>query len=333
MDDAAAARIGDIHLAARVIPVPTSISPEAQAYLRNTPVSPKRSLPPISDKAAWREEVRLRDAERLPLMSRASEGAEASLESIRVGEAQVHVATPTHLADADQDKALLYIHGGALVYMGGAFVPHFALAEATRRRFKVYAVDYRMPPDHPYPAGLDDCVALYRFLLETYRPQNVAVYGVSAGGNLAAAAALKIRDLGLPQPGALGLFTPEVDLTETGDSFETLAEIDCMAPRRFPECNALYADGADLSDPYLSPLFGDFAKGFPPSFLQTGTRDIFLSNTTRMHRALRRAGVEAELHVWEAMPHGGFGGLSPEDEDMRREFRRFLDQHLGRPRA
>jgi monoterpene epsilon-lactone hydrolase len=333
MDDASAARTGDIHLDARVIPIPESLSPEAQAYLRATPVAPRRILPALDDKAAWREAIRKTDEERLPLLSRISEGAEASLESLRVGEVDVHLGTPTHLAATDRDKALLYIHGGALVFCGGELVKHFALGEASRRRFRVYAVDYRMPPDHPFPVGLDDCVDVYRFLLTSHRPENIAVYGISAGGNLAAAAALKIRDQGLPAPGAVGLFTPEVDLTETGDSFSTLTEIDCVAPRKYPECNALYAGGADLSDPYVSPLFGDFAKGYPPTFLQAGTRDIFLSNAVRMHRALRRAGVDAQLHVWEAMPHGGFGGRTPEDEEMRQEFRRFLETRLGRPRT
>jgi monoterpene epsilon-lactone hydrolase len=95
---------------------------------------------------------------------------------------------------------------------------------------------------------------------------------------------------------------------------------------RLTESIALYAQGHDLRDPYLSPLFGDLS-GFPPTFLQTGTRDLFLSNTVRMHRALRDAGVDAELHVWEAMPHGGFFG-APEDDEIGVEVRRFLEKHL-----
>jgi len=94
---------------------------------------------------------------------------------------------------------------------------------------------------------------------------------------------------------------------------------------RLLEVNRLYANGHDLADPYLSPLFGDLT-GFPPTFLHTGTRDLFLSNTVRMHRRLRAAGVDAELHVFEAMPHGGFRG-APEDEELRCEIRRFLDRH------
>jgi epsilon-lactone hydrolase len=100
-----------------------------------------------------------------------------------------------------------------------------------------------------------------------------------------------------------------------------------------PTMVALYADGHDLTDPYLSPLFGDFTKGFPPTFLQSGTRDLLLSDTVRMHRKLLQAGVTADLHVWEAMPHGGFGGIfgqpTPEDQEMSETFVKFVDRHLG----
>jgi acetyl esterase/lipase len=123
------------------------------------------------------------------------------------------------------------------------------------------------------------------------------------------------------------LITPELDLTESGDSFQTNRDIDIVLKKGLAECNALYAHGADLAHPYLSPLFGDFAKGYPPTFIQAGTRDLFLSNAVRMHRALRRVSVEAELHIFEAMPHGGFGGTTPEDRELHQERARFLATH------
>ena len=161
-------------------------------------------------------------------------------------------------------------------------------------------------------------VESYRDLLTRHRPPGkVAVVGVSAGGGLAAAGILKLRDLGLPLPGAAVLLTPEVDLTESGDTFETNKDIDVILGRRLTESIELYAGGHDLRDPYLSPLFGDLRRGFPPTLLISGTRDLFLSNTVRFHRALRRAGLQADLHVFEAMPHGGFFG-APEDAESAR---------------
>jgi epsilon-lactone hydrolase len=185
-----------------------------------------------------------------------------------------------------------------------------------------------MPPRHPYPAGLDDCVAVYRALLEVRDPADVVVGGASAGGNLAAALLVRAREEGLPMPAALVLNTPELDLTESGDSFTTNLAFDTVLGP-LTEVNRLYAAGHDLADPHLSPLFAD-VSGFPPTFLQAGTRDLFLSNTVRMHRKLRAAGVEAELHVGEAMPHGGFGGTAPEDAELAAERRRFLDRHRRR---
>jgi acetyl esterase/lipase len=183
-----------------------------------------------------------------------------------------------------------------------------------------------MPPDHLYPAALDDCIAVYRALLEVRAPERIVVGGGSAGGNLAAALMLRAHDEGLPLPAALVLLTPEADLTESGDSFHTNLGIDPVLQTSLGESIGLYAGEHDLTHPYLSPLFGDLTP-FPPTFVQGGTRDLFLSNSVRMHRKLRAAGVEAELHVWEGMPHGGFFG-APEDAEIGAELRRFLAKHV-----
>jgi epsilon-lactone hydrolase len=189
-----------------------------------------------------------------------------------------------------------------------------------------WATDYRLAPRHPYPEGLDDLVAAYRKAVSERDPRDIIVAGGSAGGNLAAALLVRAKDEGLPMPAALMLMTPEVDLTESGDSFRTLLGIDKNQGRAMA-ANLLYADGADLAHPHLSPLFADLT-GFPPTYLQSGTRDIFLSNTVLMHRALRAAGVDAELHIGEAMPHGGFGGSTPEDLALAEEARGFIVRHL-----
>ena len=125
-------------------------------------------------------------------------------------------------------------------------------------------------------------------------------------------------------PGGLMLFSPMVDMTESGDSFQTNLGIDhALAAGSLKRRTTLYAGGSPLTDAYLSPLYGDLT-GFPPTLLVSGTRDLLLSDTVRMHRKLRSAGLDAELHIWEAMSHGGFGGATPEDLQVEAEIRQFI---------
>jgi len=203
------------------------------------------------------------------------------------------------------------------------------IGTALRVGARVWAPDYRMPPDHPFPAALDDCIATYRTLLQERRPDEIIVGGASAGGNLAAALMLRARDDGLPLPAAVVLLTPGSDLTGSGDSLQTNLGLDPLLRGDGKPAFLLYAAGHDLTHPYISPLFGDFTKGFPPAILTTGTRDLLLSDTVRLHRALRAAGISAELHVTEAGGHGGFFGMAPEDEEITREIRRFVDARWG----
>jgi epsilon-lactone hydrolase len=320
---------GNVQFGARIIALPSSISAEAREGLIAAYARPAADYPPITDKAAWKTKIAQFNASFEPIADMMLQMAPATVATTLIDGVTVHVGTPHDLKATHRQRAVLELHGGGLVLLGGKFAQAMAATVAAQCGCVVYSVDYRMPPDHPYPAAIDDTVAVYRHLLAGYRPGNIAIAGGSAGGNLAAAATLKIRDLGLPLPAAVVLKTPEVDLTESGDSFTTNFWLDAVLKCGLPAANALYADGHDLADPYISPLFGDFSQGFPPTFLQAGTRDVFLSNAVRMHRALRRAGVEAELHVWEGMPHGGFG-MAPEDEEIPLEINCFLEKHWGR---
>jgi monoterpene epsilon-lactone hydrolase len=322
---------GTIHLGRRTIPQPCSISAEARQLLA-TPRTAPRTYPPLDDKQAWRDLIAETDASFAPGVERALQLTEgrATIETTTIGGATVHIGTPTSIPARNRDRAWITVHGGALVALGGPWARAEAGIVAVQRECVAYSVDYRMPPDHPYPAGVDDVVAVYRELLDRYEPRDVVISGTSAGGNIAPAAVLKARDQGLPLPGALMLFTPECDLTETGDTFHTLRDLDPRLPRPLPESIALYADGHDLEHPYLSPIFADFSAGFPPTYIQSGTRDLFLSNCVRMHRALRNAGIEAELHVWEAALHGGFFmSDAPEAAEEQAEHARFLTKHWG----
>lgn len=316
-----------IALPARALAAPASISPEARAALDRmvgadgVPLNALHVMPDPADFAGWMRLKAAADTHYAAAVAGLAGTLAAQVETVEIGAARVHVATPDTLTRAD--CAYIDLHGGALVLGGGAACRVGAQMQAGHHGVRCYGIDYRMPPEHPYPAALDDCLTVYADVLESFAPANIIIGGRSAGGNLAAAMLLRARDEGLPMPGGLVLLSPQVDLTETGDSFTLNALADGVLPGSLMANHLLYAAGADLAQPYLSPLFGDFS-GFPPTFLQTGTRDLFLSNTVRMHRALRRAAVDAQLHVFEAMPHGGFMGSTPEDAELAAEVARFV---------
>jgi acetyl esterase/lipase len=281
-------------------------------------------MPAPEDQEAWLRMKAMVDQQYAAALAGAAGELRSSLETVQIDAATVHVAEPE--GSFDRSLAVIDLHGGALVFGGGEACRVSTRRQADLHRVTCYGVDYRTPPEHPYPAGLDDCVTAYRHILDRHSAKDIAIIGRSAGGNLAAALLLRASAEGLPMPSSLVLLSPEVDLTETGDSFVSNQMVDLVLPRPLMSANLLYAGGADLASPFLSPLFGDLRE-FPPVFLQSGTRDLFLSNTVRMHRALLRASVKAELHVFEAMPHGGFTGGTPEDRELESEVARFVRAH------
>jgi epsilon-lactone hydrolase len=315
-----------LHLPARDIPIPRSVSPEARAAMLSRQPAAPEPFPPIDDREAWRAEVAAATASMLEMIGSAASSLSGKTDTIDLGDFPVYVHTPDGVAPDDR-RVVLGIHGGGFVHLGGEVCRILSTVEARPFRATMWSVDYRMPPDHPYPTPLDDCVTAYRALLEIRRAEEVIVTGGSAGGNLAAALVLRARDEGLPLPAAVVLRTPAADLTCSGDSFHTNRGLDNILWDAESVPNALYAGDHDLTAPYLSPLFGDFTKGFPPTLLTTGTRDLFLSNTVRLHRALRRAGIPAELHVLEAGGHGGFFMSAPEDREIDDEVGRFAEEH------
>ncbi|MEU0565217.1 alpha/beta hydrolase [Nonomuraea sp. NPDC005983] len=319
-----------VRLPARDIAVPASVSPEAQAVLARGMAGPpyqwpSASLPAIDDLDGWREMIAAQEKALLELFGDALPGGD-NVEEIDLGGFPVYVVTPEDVSPDDR-RVYLDIHGGSWMLNGGQMCRAIAAVTAIMVGARVWSVDYRMPPDHRFPVALDDCLAAYRALLQEHRPEEIIIGGVSSGGNLAAALILRARDEGLPLPSAVVLHTPATDLTMAGDTHQTNLGLDIVLTASLMPAVLLYAGGHDLRDAYLSPLFGDLAKGFPPTILLSGTRDLLLSDTVRMHRALRTAGVPAELHVFEAAGHGMFLGQAPEDGEHAREIRRFVDEH------
>jgi acetyl esterase/lipase len=318
-----------LHLPARDIPVPTSVSPEAQAVLAMGRLGPPaQELPALDDAEGWKAYVAETDGFVRSMVGDGVADFEGTIEERVIGACPVYVVTPEAVADDDR-RVYLDIHGGAWVMGSGDLCKRTAVLAASQVAARVCSVDYRMPPDHPFPTPLDDCVAVYRALLDERRADEIIVGGASAGGNLAAALVLRARDEGLPLPAAVVLHTGAFDLTHGGDSWRTNDGLDSVLNSSSTPCVHLYAGGHDPEQPYLSPVFGDLHV-FPPTILLTGTRDMLLSDNVRMHRALRAAGVVAELHVWEAAGHGGFLGMAPEDAERATEIRRFTHEHWAR---
>ncbi len=302
-------------------PAPRFLSDAARAGLE-VPIV-RVPNPALDDAAGWTAMVAQTDVMVAEMLAGMALPMESELQQI--DGVPTYVVTPTGAPTGDDSPVFLSIHGGGLIMGGGDLTRVMTEISALSAPVVHWAPDYRMPPTHPYPAALDDVVAVYRALLEVRDPAQIVVGGGSAGGNLAAALLLRAKAEGLPMPAALVLLTPEVDLTESGDSFVTLADVS-VGLQSLRDANLLYAGGHDLTDPYVSPLFGDLT-GFPPTLLISGTRDLFLSNTVRMHRRLRESGVDADLHIFDARPHAGYGN-APEEAAVSAEIGAFVSKHL-----
>lgn len=320
-------RAASAEVPARRIPPPSTISPEAQAAV--TDGSPMAAVlftepePAPGDLDGWRRFIAERERRGAPFMARMAERFPCRVVEHLLEGAVLYELAPRGQPPSAGAPVVLYLHGGGYTSGRGADAARLAMPFTVQLGLLTWSPDYRLPPDDPFPAAVDDAVAAYAFLLDRYPPERIVVAGRSAGGGLAATAVLKARDSGMPLPAGCILQTSEADLTESGDSFRLNNGVDNYL-RPLPNANALYANGHDLRDPYLSPLHGDFHAGFPPTILTTGTRDLFLSNTVLLHRALRRAGVPADLHVWEAMGDGGFFETAPEDAEVWEELRQFV---------
>ena len=206
----------------------------------------------------------------------------------------------------DNGKVLVYIHGGAYTMFSARTSLGSSGPVAAYTGLRVIAIDYTNPPRAKWQEVTDQVVTVFKELLKQgYTINDIGFYGDSAGGGLAAGSVLKMRDAGLGTPAAVVLWSPWADITETGDTYQTLKDADpnfLYEKILGPSADA-YADQKDQKHPYVSPVYGDFTKGFPPTLIQGGTREIFLSNFVRLYQALDSSGQTVKLDLYEGMPH------------------------------
>jgi len=308
----------------RVVPVPETVSSEAQAMLARV-VSDANVPQTLEQRRAGTDKWQAGAGEESKKLY------PANVAETKIAGVPVRVVTPLSMAPEKRDRVLINLHGGGFNSDSGSLTETIPIANLTGT--KVIAVLYRLAPEHPYPAGLDDAIAVYREVLKTYKPKNVAIYGTSAGAILTAEVTAKIKQLGLPMPGATGVFSGMGDFSRAGDSMAMYALNGLsgyLAPPKPGPGNHDYSGSTSPTDPVLSPLYGDLA-GFPPTLFITSGRDLLLSGTTILHRAYLRAGVDAQLVVFEALPHAFWNNPKlPESKEADGLMAKFFDAHLGK---
>jgi len=251
---------------ARTIPVPTTVSPELEKNIAQ-PVGPNERFWSTVPKSTeeWRQLIGQTEKAGVEGVAKLLKRYPVRIEGQTISGVRTFVVLPEYLPEENRNRILVHVHGGAYVFFGGEAGVGEAILAAYHGKMKVVSVDYRMPPDHPFPAAPDDTVAVYKELLKTYKPHDIAIFGTSSGGGLAAATILRMRDLNIPLPAAVGLGTPWVDITRTGDTLHTNEQIDdvlVVSGGLLDAAAKLYAGSIDMKNPLVSPVYGDFGRGF-----------------------------------------------------------------------
>lgn len=311
-------------------PPPATVSQEIQSLVSGQPFPYWNEHPKTPQ--AWKQWVNQLANDTIKKLPALREQMHVSVESTKLAGVPSFIITPQQITADNEYRVILHLHGGGYVLNPGEAGTDEAIMMAGYGKIKVVSIDYRMPPDHPFPAAIDDALAAYQALLKTYPAKNIGVFGTSTGGGMTLALMLKIKENNLPMPAAIVVGTPWTDLTKTGDSYFTHEGIDNVLVSYdgwLGDAAKLYANGHDLKAPLLSPIYGD-VTGFPPTLLVTGTRDLFLSNTIRMHLKLRDAGNIADLIVLEGLSHAQYLMVpdSPEAKRYVNSSAEFFDQHL-----
>jgi epsilon-lactone hydrolase len=316
---------------ARTLPVPTTVSPEMQKHIAEAWDGSTATVTRTAKE--WKAEQKKENAPEAKEAEVLKEQLHVTVKEETIAGVHVYRVIPDNISEQNRHRLLVHVHGGSYVFFGGMAATGEAILMAHYAQTEVISVDYRMPPDFPFPAAIDDTVAVWKEVIKSHTPRNVALFGTSTGGGMTLATVIRLKDLGLPLPGALMAGTPWSDLTKAGDSYFANEFVDNVLGSYNGELEAaakLYAGTHDLKEPLISPIYGDLS-GFPPTVLLSGTRDLFLSNTVRAHQKLLQSGVHADLLVFEGQSHADYlHHDSPECAIALREVAQFFDRNLDR---
>jgi acetyl esterase/lipase len=332
---------GTVHLPPVPVPYSEIASPESRAaFLRDMKNrTPPNMMLPIAEMRRQQDE-----RENIPARDRLLQAFAVTVTPEMIGGVQTDIVTPkAGVSKANAQRVLINLHGGGFMFgarYGGQIesIPIAALGQ-----IKVVTVDYRQGPENKFPAASEDVAAVYRELLKTYKPENIGIYGCSAGGMLTGMALAWFQDHGLPRPGAAGMFGAGANVKGSGDSSYVSAPLMGWAmppiPTNIPFAMVFpYFSGAKPEDALVSPgFYPERLRQFPPTLTISGTRDLALSSTVHLHSQLVSLGVETDLHVWEGQAHCAFASANvdprvPETQQAWDVIVKFFNNHLGHGR-
>lgn len=320
----------------RTLPVSNDVSDAFRTSLMNTPPPDVAAMIKLRLKTDQEFEAfaKAGDERQAAMAVALAKKLDVKIEADTLGDVNIHWVTPPEIDPRHQKHLFVFIHGGAWVRNSGLSGTLEAVLIASRLKMPVVSIDYRLLPKHPAPAATDDVISVWKALLKERSPDSMVMGGTSAGGNITLSSVVRFKEQGLKLPGALYVGTPCCDVSPGGDSRYLNQGVDRLLvtwDHYGNDCAVKYAGNYDLKHPHVSPIYGDF-KEFPPSYLISGTRDLVLSDTVRVHRKLRRSDVEADLHVYEGQSHGDYLFVmdAPESLEHFSELNAFVLKHLDR---
>ena len=312
-------------------PVPTTISPEAQAFIRALKdPSTYPSMPKATDLEGWRKAQAAQEERSKPAMDAIRQQYEPAITDGNYGGVPVLDIRPKGYKQ--DSRVIVFVHGGGYVMNSAASSLDGSVPLASATGIRIVSVDYTLAPFATYGAMLDQVIAVVDALLKDgHQPRNIAMVGVSAGGGLVAGSALKMRDQGRKPVAALILWSPATDLTMQGETVTTLRHYEPAfdVSKMGTMLDAVVPSG-ERKDPYVSPAFGNFSKDYPPTLIQGGTREVLLSGFVQLYQAIDSQSGTAKLDIYEGMVHT-FQEIRPdlpESKLARRKDADFLGQYL-----
>ncbi len=313
---------------------PKTISAEAQKMMktfkrsnRNLASTPKGDAP----HSEWLKFQNHIDSLVLSGLQPIKDFYKPQIDTIKIGGIRAIDIKPKNYKKSN--KVIFYIHGGAYVVLHADVTLASMLPLAENSGLRIIAIDYTLAPQAKFSKIIAEVIQFYKGLLQQYDAKNIAIYGDSAGGSLTASSVLKMRDLGIKLPAAVVLWSPWSDIDAIGDSYHTLADNDPLLinPNFLENAALAYAPKSEFKNPYVSPVYGDFTKEFPPTLIQVGSKEIFLSNAIRMYRNLDNAGKTVKLDVYEGMWHVWQGHyFLPESKKAVENTKKFMFKYLNK---